>query len=138
MLGIDCRDQLWCRKKSIVATFRCLFIFNSKVAEAQNWHNRYTELHFIYKFCIFDINIEIEEPYLRFQQMLVVEIFYVCNWCVILHLVLSLVGLSINSGRVFIRNRYRYTIISDRWRLEAENPQYTVEDIEAKLAALSK
>ena len=37
VLGIiDCRDQLWCRKKSIVATFRCLFNFNSKVAEAQN------------------------------------------------------------------------------------------------------
>ena len=29
-------------------------------------------------------------------------------------------------------------IISDRWRLEAVNPLYTVEDIEAKLAALSK
>ena len=27
VLGIDCRDQLWCRKKSIVASFRCLFTF---------------------------------------------------------------------------------------------------------------
>ena len=27
VLGIDCRDQLWCRKKSIVASFRYLFTF---------------------------------------------------------------------------------------------------------------